>query len=120
LPDKTLDLPEEYWPALEELPGDLGLIASAVEEHHPGLGVEVALIISQYFRSQELYIHSVDRLSRQWRNDTIRHEFDNGASIRDLATKWRISQRWIEDILGRPESSGMGKQLSLFGGFNGR
>ena len=110
-----IDIFQEYWPEIKDLPGDLSLIAAVVEEQLPGHGVEVALLLSKTFRSQELYIHSFDRLFRQWRNDTIRKEYENGASVRDLAAKWTLSQRWVEDILGKPDCGGRGRQLSLFG-----
>ncbi|MDH4317915.1 MAG: hypothetical protein OEV64_05950 [Desulfobulbaceae bacterium] len=110
-----IDLPQEYWPEIEDLPGDLALIAAVVEEQLPGCGVMVALLLSKTFRSQELYIHSLECLERQWRNDTIRKEYENGTPVRDLCTKWTLSQRWVEDILGKPDVGGRGKQLTLFG-----
>ena len=109
-----IDLPKEYWPEIEDLPGDLALITNAVEQQLPGHGVEVALLLSQTFHSQDVYFHSLDCLGRQWRNDTICQEYENGATVRDLATKWKLSQRWIEEILGKPSVGGARKQLLMF------
>ena len=75
----------------------------------------VALILSQTYHAQGFYIHSLDCLDREWRNDTIRKEYENAVSVRDLANKWTLSQRWVEDIIGRPNSGETGKQLMLLG-----
>jgi len=110
-----IDLPKEYWPEVEDLPGDLALIAAVVEEQLPDHGVEVALLLSKTFRSQELYIHSLDRLGRQWRNDTIRQEYESGTPVRDLCAKWTLSQRWVEDILGKPDMVGWESSCRFLG-----
>ncbi len=108
-----ISIPEDYWPKIDALPGDLARIAEIIEEHRPGLGVDLTLFLAQAFRGQHIYLRNVDFLLRQIRNDSIRREYDHCAKVRDLALKWKLSTRWVEDILNRPEKS-TDKQLSLF------
>ena len=35
---KVIEIPAEYQPRAEDLPGDLARIAAAIEEHRPGQG----------------------------------------------------------------------------------
>ena len=110
---KVVDIPKEYQPAINELPGDLSRIAEVIEEHRPGCGVELALFLGQAFRGQSLYFRNVDYIVRRMRDDIIRAEYDGGAAVRAIALKWGISTRWVESILSRPGKKN-DRQLELF------
>lgn len=112
--DKVLDIPEEYWPAIDELPGDLAFIASGLEQHLPGNGIKIALILAQVFKGQPFYICNIEDLLRKIRNDAIRKEYDNGAKVKELAHKFHLSVRWVEDILSRMEKNPEERQMKLF------
>jgi Mor family transcriptional regulator len=101
---KVIRIPKEHWPELHELPGDLAFIARELEEHLPGQGLELTLIIAQIFRGQPLYIRSIDDLLRGLRNDAIRQEYDGGETVKKLAQKYQLSTRQIETILSSPAS----------------
>lgn len=111
---KVIEIPEEYRPDIDDLPGDLARIATIIEELRPGHGVELTLFLAQAFRGQNMYFRNVDYLVRQVRDDAIRKEYDQGTRVRDLALKWRLCQRRVEKILSAIEKPGAGRQLSLF------
>lgn len=111
---KVVKIPKEYWPDIEELPGDLTFIARGIEEHLPGDGVRITLLLAQIFKSQGLYFHSVKELLLQIRNDAIRKESADGAKVRELAYRFDLSTRWIEDILSRLDEKPEDKQMRLF------
>jgi len=111
---RVIDIPDEYRPAIEELPGDLQRIAEHIELHRPGRGVEITLLLAQIFRGQNLYIRNIDYLLRQIRDDAIRAEYDRGGVTgRELATRWGLSQRMVEKILASAGKED-GRQLNLF------
>ena len=110
---KFISIPNEYRPAIEELPGELGRIAEHIEQHRPGQGVDLTLFLAQIFRGQNLYIRNVDFLLRRVRNDAIRMEYDQGTSVKALATKWGLSTRMVEKILAKPGNL-QNNQLKLF------
>lgn len=95
-----IHLPEQYWPAVEELPGDLERVAAAIEEHVPGDGVRITLLLAQIFHGQPMYFRSVDNFLRKWRHDCIRADYDRGGvTAKVLATRYRLSLRQVEKIL---------------------
>ncbi len=116
--DKLLQLPEQYRPAVADLPSDMQLIASAVEEAYPGMGVPVALILAQRFGGSPLYIRKMNGALIEWRNDQIRAMYDQGGITgRELAWYWRLSQSSIEKILaqaGNSQRELAGKQMKIF------
>lgn len=99
----VIKIPPEYWPAIEELPGDLAMIASSIEQQAPGNGVKLTLMLAQTFRGQKLYFRNVDYLVRQVRDDSIRSAYDNGAKVMELGIKWNLSRRAVEKILSKPD-----------------
>ncbi len=102
--NKVIQIPKEHWPDVNDLPGDLAFIARELEEHLPGQGLELTLLIAQIFRGQPLYIRSIDDLLRNLRNDAIRQAYDNGTPVKRLAQKYQLSTRQIETILSSPSS----------------
>lgn len=110
-----IHIPEEYRPGVDELPGDLQMIARVIEEHLPGQGVQVVLILAQAFRGQTIYIRSIDYLLNRMRDDAIRAAIDRGERIIDIGLRFNLSRSAVEKIGARPDSA-ESKQLSLFGG----
>jgi Mor family transcriptional regulator len=110
-----INIPEEYRPGIEELPGDLRMIAQVIEEQLPGLGVQVALILAQAFRGQTLYLRSIDYLINRMRDDAIRAALDRGERVIDIGLRFRLSRSAIEKIGARPDAAPTGRQLGLFG-----
>lgn len=116
-----VDIPVEYRPAIEDLPGkDLRRLATAIEEHRPGEGVAIVLLIAQLFPGIPLYLSSVQKFIDQIRDDAIRAEYDaGGVAAKDLAIKWRpLSLRQVEKILARPSNQAKlkEKQMTLWSG----
>lgn len=84
--DQSSDYP---YPAIEELPGDLRLIAEVI-------GVEPTLRLARAFGGTPLYIIKIDRYENRLRNKQIREEFDRRTGQGESATKV------VTDISRRP------------------
>lgn len=112
----VVDLPEEYRPAIDELPGDLVWIARAIEDELPGMGVRVALIMGQKLAGAEPHIHNVRKIIARYWEDRLRAEYDaGGATAQSLGLKYGISKRHAEKILAKPSQDLLkSKQLLLF------
>ncbi len=113
---KLIEIPAEYLPAPAELPGDLGMLATEIEEVWPGYGVRVAIVLAQLFPGIPIYLRNVNHLIRRMRDDAIRAEYDNGGKVRELAIKNKLSTRQIEHILSQAPSQEelKKKQVRLF------
>ena len=111
---KIVHIPKEYWPEIDDLPGDLAFIAKGIEEHLPGEGIRITLILAQGFKGQPLYIRNIEGLLLKIRNDAIRKEYDNGTRVKEIAYTFDLSVRWVEDILARVEDRPEDKQMRLF------
>lgn len=102
----TLDvnyLPDRYRPSVDELPGDVQLVAEAIEESFPGMGVPVVMVLTQRFGGSPLYIRKLNGSLIEWRNDQIRTMYDHGGITgRELAWYWQLSLSSIEKILAQP------------------
>ncbi|HHL33123.1 MAG TPA: hypothetical protein ENJ30_02020 [Desulfobulbaceae bacterium] len=97
---KIIEIPAEYRPKVEELPGELARIAAEIEQQMPGKGVEITLVLAQVFRGQPVYFRSIDYLIRRIRDNAIRAEFDaGGVTMMQLASKFELSLRRIKQIL---------------------
>ena len=103
----TVDkLPEEALPDIEELSGDLRLLAEVV-------GVRLALRISELFGGTPVRLYGHDRYLRRLRDKEMRAEYDRGnISVVDLARKYGVSERHTYNILGM--EPGEDRQLKLF------
>ena len=64
------DLPEEYHPAIDELTGDMRIIASGLEEKFQGMGVLIALALSEIFNGQTLPWPLMWIRTRPWKPGT--------------------------------------------------
>ncbi|WP_169701498.1 hypothetical protein [Desulfobulbus propionicus] len=105
---EIVHLPEQYYPPIEDMPGDLRRVADAIEEHLPGSGVRLTLLLAQIFHGQPVYFRSVKRFITAWQHDCIRAEYDQGGcTAKVLATKFRLSMRTVEKILASPATKNM-------------
>lgn len=114
---QIIDIPEEYRPDIDELPGDLRRIATAIEEAIPGMGVRLTLILAQIFPGQHMYFRSAEEFLIAYRDEAIRTEYDQGnVTAKELATKTGLSLRHVEKILSGPPSQDelQERQMRLF------
>ena len=103
----TIDnLPDDALPDIDELSGDLRLLAEKV-------GVRLALEISAVFDGTPARFYGHNRYIRRWRDRQMRSEYDKGKiSVIDLARKYGVSERHTYNILGM--APGDERQLRLF------
>jgi len=113
---KVEQLPAEYRPEIDALPGDLRLIARAVEEELPGFGVLAALAIGNTMPGAKLHVHNVRKIMAAFWEDQLRAEYDaGGVTAQELALKYGIGQRHAEKILASVSQEKLqSKQMSLF------
>ena len=120
---EIINIPEPYRPSIEELPGDLSRVAAAIEEHIPGDGVRLTLLLAQIFGGTPVYFRRVDRLLRVMRDDAMRARYDIGdVNMKEIALLFGVSLSTAERVLGRPSSPAaqqQEKQGKLFGGKQG-
>lgn len=79
---------------MKRLPCDIRRIAEVI-------GVELALKLAKEFRGTYLYMGNIDSLERGLRDLRVRKDSNGGVSIRNLAMKYRLSERQIKNILYR-------------------
>ena len=100
---KIIEIPAEYLPEIEDLPGGLSRIAAEIERYRPGSGVELTLFLAQVFAGQPLYLRSIKDLLRKIRNDAIIANYDaGGVTMLQLASTYNLSHRRIKEILAAP------------------
>jgi len=113
-----LQLPEQYWPAIDSLPRDMQAFAEALEQDFPGQAVLILLSLAQRVGGGWYYVPMLDKLSKAWRDDTIRSMYDSGEyTAKDLGRIWRLSHRQVQNILAAPASSQKAleeRQMRLF------
>lgn len=68
--------------------------------------------LARYAGGDVLYIPKCDASRRAARDAAIRAAYDAGARVQDLAREHGLTERWVYEILGRPEPDAM--QGSLF------
>jgi Mor family transcriptional regulator len=95
-------IPEEYWPTVGELPGDLSRLAEIIESHAPALGVKITLAIADEFRGTKIYCHNIDALKRKARNRRIVNQYGKGVSVPEIARQAGLGERQVWSILGQP------------------
>ncbi len=103
----TVDkLPDEALPEVDELSGDLQMLAER-------FGVRLALQISELFDGTPARLYGHRRWLVKYRDQQMRGDYDNGGiSVVDLARKYGVSERHAYNILG--QEPGEDKQLKLF------
>ncbi|MEW6595674.1 MAG: hypothetical protein AB1413_12470 [Thermodesulfobacteriota bacterium] len=110
-------------PTLEELPGDLRLIAEVCQRivGDPALAVRVVVELVQECRGINIYCRSLDDFFRRQRDRQIRAEFDRltgqglsarqavTAIVRSLSThRYPLVERSVWRVLGSPDERQMG------------
>ena len=75
-----------------------GLLRSIAEE----IGVDNLLKLSLLVGGTTFYMPKKERILRPLRDQKIREEY-NGYNTADLARKYDVSQRWVEQIINRAE-----------------
>lgn len=89
------DLPDEALPDINELKGDLRMLAEK-------LGVRAALQASEVFDGTTCRLGGCRRWLVRWRDKQMRMEYDKGGiSVVELARKYGISDRHTSNILSR-------------------
>lgn len=114
--NEIVEIPEVWRPSIDELPGDLALVARGIEAHRPGQGVELTLLMAQLFKGISVYFRNVDELLRGVRNRAIRADYDAGVRVKELACRFRLSTRQIENVLAESpdQEDQVDRQLRLF------
>lgn len=99
-------LPDEALPGLQDLTGDLRILAEMV-------GVRQALEVSERFDCTPARFYGHKKLIRSWRDVCIRRDYDTGDhTVVELARIYGISERQAYNILGM--EPGEDRQLKLF------
>ena len=89
-----IDLPDDALPTIEELSGDLRLLAEIID-------VRSALRVAQVIDGTPLRIYSGRSWVRRLRDNCMRREYDKGVTVIALARKYSISERQVYNILGQ-------------------
>lgn len=90
---------------LEHLEGEQRQIAEAI-------GIEAYRRLVRKYAGTMMYVQTVDTVTRKVRDNMIREEY-NGYNIRELATKYGISEQWVRAIVG-PAAPPLEGQVNLF------
>lgn len=101
----VIRLPADALPAVEELSGDLRLLAETI-------GVDLAMVVGQVFQDTPIRIYGVKTLLLRYRNRRIRAECDAGETAARLARRYGLSERQIWNILGTAEPDE--RQMRMF------
>ena len=117
-----LQIPQQYWPPVEDLPRDMQTMAEALEQDFPGKGMLILLCLAQRIGGAWYYVRKLDEMPKAWRNDTIRKMYDDketNYTAKDLSRIWRLSYRQVQNILaevgkGIASSAMEDKQMKLF------
>lgn len=103
--------------ALEMLVATCGGLTVAVPKRPPlggplsSLPAQAQEAIARYAGGTTLYIPKCDASARAARDAKIRALYDAGHRVQDIARQFRITERWVYEILGRPDD---GRQGDLF------
>lgn len=99
-------LPDDALPDIEELSGDLRLLAEIV-------GVRKALEIAEFFGGTPVQLYNFKKWILRHRDQQIRAEYDaGGITVIELARRHDLSERQTYNILG--QEPGEDRQLRLF------
>ncbi|MFV0342754.1 MAG: Mor transcription activator family protein [Anaerocolumna sp.] len=63
------------------------------------IGVEGYYKLTKRYGGSSIYIARPDAIDRQSRNDKIIQEYEQGATYKQLASKYRLSTVWIRNIV---------------------
>mgnify|MGYP001225718687 CR=1 FL=1 len=100
------DMPDEALPAIDELPGDLPILAEVI-------GVRDSLLVAEKIGGTMLRLPSVRPLKIKWRNRWMRQRYDQGGiTVIELARSHGLGERQTYNILGAVEPDD--KQMRLW------
>ncbi|HFQ80977.1 MAG TPA: hypothetical protein ENK33_06340 [Desulfobacterales bacterium] len=103
---RGIEIPDDALPDIEELHGDLRLLAEIV-------GIKLAIKVALAFNGTPLRIYGIKKWWTRLRDRAMRAEYDKGDIIVvDLARKYGVGERQAYNILGRVEVDE--RQMSLF------
>lgn len=74
------------------------------------IGINNTMTIAQMYQGVALYLPKLDGTISNLRDKKIRKEF-NGYNYRELAIKYKLTERWIRQIVDRDTVDG---QINLF------
>ncbi|ADW16451.1 hypothetical protein Despr_0266 [Desulfobulbus propionicus DSM 2032] len=107
----VVHLPKDFLPKISDLPGELKTVATAIDEHMPGDGVRLTLLLAQVFPGQHLYLRKPDKFIRLWRNVIMRSIYDQGnITAHELSSLTGVCERQVWTILGEAADEQQGKQ----------
>lgn len=93
---------------INKLPGDLKEVAELI-------GVENTIALVDRFGGTYIKVPKCDGIIREIRNNKIRDLYDRGKhTIRDLALKYKLTDRTISEILNNPDEDVEDDLLDLF------
>ena len=111
----TIIIPDDALPAITELPDDLRQVAEIIRTAVESDLTVVRLVfsIADAFGGTDIYCSGLGKWRRRYRDQRIREEYDRGNRAPEIARRYRISERWVWEILGRlpPDE----RQLGLWG-----
>lgn len=101
--DNLLHLPDDALPTIAELPGDLRRVAEIIR---PAVGsdlvaVRLVFAMADEFGGTSIACPGLGKWKRKWRDEQIRKEYDQGGRVPHIARRYKLSERWVWDILGR-------------------
>ena len=99
--DDLLDIPDEFLPEIDDLPGELARVARIIDRIAPGHGVRAVLALAAEYRSTPIYVHNLDKLQRRVRDQKIIARYSAGERAECIARSARVSLRHLWTILGR-------------------
>ncbi|HHO49273.1 MAG TPA: hypothetical protein ENN06_12630 [Desulfobacteraceae bacterium] len=103
-----VELPDDALPGINELDGDLRLLAEII-------GVRQAIRVAQVFNGTAIRIYGGKKWVRRHRDRCARRDYDSGNYTGvELARRYRVSERQIWNILGATEPAEDERQMKLF------
>ncbi|GAB4112861.1 MAG: hypothetical protein Fur0019_19270 [Tibeticola sp.] len=100
--------------ALETLVSVAGGLAIYIPKRPPldGLLADLPLpaqqALADYVGGDVLYIPQCAGAARAARDAAIRAAYDAGERVQDIARRYRLTERWVYEILGRPQEDRQG------------
>lgn len=111
------DYMSDFMPEIDELPGDLQLVASSLEKKVPGLGACLAMHLADDL-GDYIYLRNYDNIKTKYRNDWIMRMYgsyhSNGSkvTVREIARTVGLKTRRVEAIIW--ESKVKDSQMKLW------
>jgi Mor family transcriptional regulator len=62
------------------------------------MDIQTLVSFMEYFGGTSVYVPKVQSVLREVKKDSIIREYNKGLSYRELARKYKLSERWIREI----------------------